>query len=82
MSFRERFISGTDRGSAFWSENSSSQFCYDGTHTPQATMPPVSLTFLSDASLAAAYAIFAGSYLVFALGKFPGFKIDRPAAAI
>jgi hypothetical protein len=39
-------------------------------------MPQVSPTFLSDASLVAAYAIFAGSYLVFALGKFPGFKID------
>ena len=37
---------------------------------------------LSDASVVAAYAIFAASYLVFALGKFPGLKIDRPAAAI
>lgn len=31
---------------------------------------------------AAAYAIFLASYLVFALGKFPGLKIDRPGAAI
>ncbi len=30
----------------------------------------------------AAYAIFIGSYLVFAIGKFPGMKIDRPGAAI
>jgi Na+/H+ antiporter NhaD/arsenite permease-like protein len=30
----------------------------------------------------AAYVIFIASYLVFALGKFPGFKIDRPGAAI
>jgi hypothetical protein len=30
----------------------------------------------------AAYAIFAGSYFVFALGKFPWMKIDRPGAAI
>ena len=30
----------------------------------------------------AAYAIFLASYLVFALGKFPGMKIDRPGAAI
>ncbi|HSB74457.1 MAG TPA: anion transporter, partial [Terriglobales bacterium] len=30
----------------------------------------------------AAYAIFAASYMVFALGKFPGMKIDRPGAAI
>jgi len=26
----------------------------------------------------AAYAIFVASYVVFALGKFPGMKIDRP----
>jgi Na+/H+ antiporter NhaD/arsenite permease-like protein len=37
---------------------------------------------LSDARLFAAYAIFLASYLVFALGKFPGLKIDRPGAAI
>jgi len=30
----------------------------------------------------AAYIIFLASYLVFALGKFPGLKIDRPGAAI
>jgi Na+/H+ antiporter NhaD/arsenite permease-like protein len=42
-------------------------------------LSPISL---SDASVAAAYAIFSASYLVFALGKFPGLKIDRPAAAI
>jgi len=30
----------------------------------------------------AAYAIFLGSYVVFAIGKFPGMKIDRPGAAI
>jgi Na+/H+ antiporter NhaD/arsenite permease-like protein len=39
-------------------------------------------TALSDARLIAAYAIFLASYLVFALGKFPGLKIDRPGAAI
>jgi Na+/H+ antiporter NhaD/arsenite permease-like protein len=37
---------------------------------------------LSDARSAAAYAIFFASYFVFALGKFPGLKIDRPGAAI
>jgi len=37
---------------------------------------------LNDARILAAYAIFAGSYFVFALGKFPGLKIDRPGAAI
>jgi Na+/H+ antiporter NhaD/arsenite permease-like protein len=37
---------------------------------------------LSDAKIAAAAVIFALSYLVFALGKFPGLKIDRPSAAV
>jgi len=37
---------------------------------------------LSDVQVIAAYAIFLASYLVFALGKFPGLKIDRPGAAI
>ena len=38
--------------------------------------------FLSDARILAACLIFAGSYVVFALGKFPWMKIDRPGAAI
>jgi len=37
---------------------------------------------LSDARTLAAYIIFFASYFVFALGKFPGMKIDRPGAAI
>jgi Na+/H+ antiporter NhaD/arsenite permease-like protein len=37
---------------------------------------------VSDAQLIAAYAVFLGSYLVFAVGKFPWMKIDRPGAAI
>ena len=37
---------------------------------------------LSEVSHIAAYVIFLASYLVFALGKFPGLKIDRPGAAI
>jgi Na+/H+ antiporter NhaD/arsenite permease-like protein len=37
---------------------------------------------LSETHLLIAYAIFAASYLVFAIGRFPGTKIDRPAAAI
>jgi Na+/H+ antiporter NhaD/arsenite permease-like protein len=45
-------------------------------------MPQIPPTFLSGASLAAAYAVFVASYVVFAVGKFPGLKIDRPAAAI
>jgi len=42
----------------------------------------LSPTILSDARGVAAYGIFFGSYFVFALGKFPGLKIDRPGAAI
>ena len=38
--------------------------------------------FLSDARILAGYLIFFGSYIVFALGKSPGLKIDRPGAAI
>jgi Na+/H+ antiporter NhaD/arsenite permease-like protein len=37
---------------------------------------------LSDVRMIAAYVIFLASYLVFALGKFPGLKIDRTGAAI
>ncbi|HXY13276.1 MAG TPA: anion transporter [Terriglobales bacterium] len=37
---------------------------------------------LSDAQHVAAYIIFLASYLGFAIGKFPGLKIDRPGAAI
>jgi Na+/H+ antiporter NhaD/arsenite permease-like protein len=45
-------------------------------------MPQLNPALLSDAKILAAYAIFAGSYFVFALGKFPWMKIDRPGAAI
>src|SRR5688572_8331207 len=45
-------------------------------------MPPISPVLLSEARTLAAYLIFLGSYFVFALGKFPWMKIDRPAAAI
>src|SRR6266853_4100745 len=45
-------------------------------------MPQIPSAALSDARIIAAYIIFLASYLVFALGKFPGFKIDRPDAAI
>jgi Na+/H+ antiporter NhaD/arsenite permease-like protein len=45
-------------------------------------MPAIPTTALPDARVAAAYIIFLASYLVFALGKFPGLKIDRPGAAI
>ena len=45
-------------------------------------MTVVSPALLSDARTLAAYAIFIGSYVVFALGKFPRMKIDRPGAAI
>ena len=39
-------------------------------------------TAVSDARILAAYVVFFASYLVFALGMFPGLKIDRPGAAI
>jgi Na+/H+ antiporter NhaD/arsenite permease-like protein len=45
-------------------------------------MPQIPATASSDARILAAYIIFLASYLVFALGKFPGLKIDRPGAAI
>src|SRR5438309_9819766 len=45
-------------------------------------MPQFSPAALSDVRLLAAYAIFSASYLVFALGKVHGMKIDRPGAAI
>jgi Na+/H+ antiporter NhaD/arsenite permease-like protein len=45
-------------------------------------MPPIDGALLSEARTLAAYLIFFGSYFVFALGKFPWMKIDRPGAAI
>jgi len=48
-------------------------------------LPVSSLTSsaaFSDARILAAYIIFSASYVVFALGKFPGLKIDRTGAAI
>jgi len=45
-------------------------------------MPSVSPLLQSDARVLAAYLIFSASYVVFALGKFPWMKIDRPGAAI
>src|SRR5438034_2870672 len=45
-------------------------------------MLPISPALLSYARTLAAYLIFLGSYFVFALGKFPWMKIDRPGAAI
>jgi Na+/H+ antiporter NhaD/arsenite permease-like protein len=45
-------------------------------------MPAIPSTTLSDARILAAYCIFLASYVVFALGKFPGLKIDRTGAAI
>lgn len=42
----------------------------------------IPVAVLTDAQHIAAYVIFLASYLVFAIGKFPGLKIDRPGAAI
>src|SRR5215468_8530209 len=45
-------------------------------------MHTLSPAALSDARILTAYIIFLASYVVFALGKFPGLKIDRTGAAI
>jgi len=45
-------------------------------------MTALSPAALSDARILAAYIVFLASYVVLALGKFPGLKIDRTAAAI
>src|SRR5438309_6211204 len=45
-------------------------------------MSHLSPTTVSDVQALAAYVIFLASYFVFALGKFPGLKIDRPGAAL
>ena len=37
---------------------------------------------MSELATIATYSVFIASYVVFALGKFPGLKIDRPGAAI
>ena len=43
---------------------------------------PIPSAPLAHWQIAAGYLVFAVSYLVFALGKFPGLKIDRPGMAI
>jgi len=53
--------------------------------TSSALLPVAALalaTGLADWRVAAGFAVFAVSYLVFALGKLPGMKIDRPGMAI
>jgi Na+/H+ antiporter NhaD/arsenite permease-like protein len=45
-------------------------------------MPAIDPAALSEVRILAAYVVFLASYVVFALGKFPGLKIDRTAAAI
>jgi len=45
-------------------------------------MPHLAARILSDTQALAGTIIFLASYLVFALGKFPGLKIDRTGAAI
>ena len=39
-------------------------------------------TVITESQLAAGFLLFVASYVVFALGKFPGTKIDRPGMAI
>src|ERR1051326_4308240 len=45
-------------------------------------MPMLNASALTLPQVAAAYLIFLACYLVFAIGKFPGMRIDRPAAAV
>jgi Na+/H+ antiporter NhaD/arsenite permease-like protein len=45
-------------------------------------MPTLEPAVLSEARIAGVYLVFLASYVVFALGTFPGMKIDRPGAAI
>lgn len=45
-------------------------------------MPHVPAAILSETQALAGIVIFLASYVVFALGKFPGLKIDRTGAAI
>jgi Na+/H+ antiporter NhaD/arsenite permease-like protein len=45
-------------------------------------MHHISVAALSEGRNFAAYFIFLASYFVFAVGKFPGLKVDRPGAAI
>ena len=45
-------------------------------------MPYVPAEILPETQALAGTIIFLASYLVFALGKFPGLKIDRTGAAI
>lgn len=42
----------------------------------------VAFAISAEVHLLIAYAIFLAGYLVFAIGRFPGTKIDRPAAAV
>jgi Na+/H+ antiporter NhaD/arsenite permease-like protein len=76
---------------SFWScSNQARSTCVDASEFfergiwPADILPGMqSLAGLSpDVPVAVAYAIFLASYLVFAVGKFPGLKIDRPGAAI
>jgi Na+/H+ antiporter NhaD/arsenite permease-like protein len=68
-----------------WSERS----CEPVAYTAFMGMPellraalPAAPGQLTEWQIAAAYGVFAVSYVVFALGKLPGLKIDRPGMAI
>jgi len=65
--------------------NSPDPFCYHELRPHKVAannMVHLSPTTVFGVQTLAAYVIFLASYLVFALGKFPGLKIDRPGAAI
>src|SRR5437667_492606 len=50
--------------------------------TPEANMLDSPGAVMSELAILGTYSVFLASYIVFALGKFPGMKIDRPGAAI
>src|SRR5437879_7350237 len=50
--------------------------------TPEAKMCDSLGAVMSELAILGTYSVFLASYVVFALGKFPGMKIDRPGAAI
>src|SRR2546429_6422920 len=50
--------------------------------TPEAKMCDSLGAVMSELAILGTYSVFLASYVVSALGKFPGMKIDRPGAAI
>jgi hypothetical protein len=49
---------------------------------PEANMLDSPGAAMSELAILGTYSVFLASYIVFALGKFPGMKIDRPGAVL